>query len=99
TKDYKETSDTLAGFFPGVLMSSGATDRVLGNEAFNAYLEWCEAENLSKREQWSRQFFYSAMEERGVHRKKTKKGIALFGVRLAGPNEAVASAESLEEAE
>lgn len=100
TREYRETSDALAGFFPGVLVPSvNDEDRVPGADAFNSYLDWCEAENLPARERWTRRGFYSAMEERGVHRKKTRNGITLCGVRLAGPNEAVASAESLEEAE
>lgn len=83
-KEYRETSDALAGFYPGALEPTAECDQMNGNEAFNAYLEWCEAENLPQRERWTRTTFYSAMEERGVTRKKTNKGIALVGVKLAG---------------
>ncbi|MFJ6019758.1 phage/plasmid primase, P4 family [Nocardiopsis alba] len=83
TKEYKETSDALAGFYPGVLVPGTDADKVLGSDAFNAYLDWCEAENLPQKERWTRRGFYSAMEERGVYRKKTTRGIALFGVRVA----------------
>src|SRR5699024_7336687 len=84
TTEYRETSDALAGFFPGVLVpSENDEDRVLGADAFNSYLDWCEAENLPARERWTRRAFYSAMEERGVHRRKTMHGITLCGVRLA----------------
>ncbi|MEV7360380.1 phage/plasmid primase, P4 family [Kitasatospora sp. NPDC091276] len=84
SREYRETSDPLAGFLPGIL--ERAEDSVLmnGNEAFNEYLAWCEAENLPAREQWTRRTFYDAMEERGAVRKTTKRGIALAGVRLAG---------------
>lgn len=82
TREYQETSDALAGFFPGVLVpDEGAT--MNGNEAYNAYRDWCEAEGLPNKEIWSRRAFYDAMEERKVTRKKTNKGIALVGVRLA----------------
>lgn len=53
-----------------------------GTEAFNHYLDWAEAENLPARERWTRRAFYDAMEERGVARKKTAKGVGLAGLRL-----------------
>lgn len=81
SREYRETSDALAGFFPGVLEPASDTDLMNGTEAFNAYLDWCSAENLPDRERWTRRAFYSAMEERGVTRKKTSQGIALVGVR------------------
>lgn len=82
-KEYRETSDALAGFFPGVLEAADDSHAMNGTEAFNAYLDWCEAENLPGRERWTRRSFYDALEERGVTRKKTKTGIALVGVRNA----------------
>jgi putative DNA primase/helicase len=82
-KEYRETSDALAGFFPGVLERDDMAT-MSGADAFNAYLDWAEAENLPARERWTRRTFYDALEERGVTRKKTKTGIALVGVREAG---------------
>ncbi|WP_405793362.1 phage/plasmid primase, P4 family [Streptomyces sp. NBC_01506] len=83
SREYRETSDQLAGFFPGVLEPTD-DDRVMnGTEAFNTYLEWCEAENLPARERWTRRTFYDAMEERGVSRRKTMRGIGLVGLRTA----------------
>ncbi|MFC9651445.1 phage/plasmid primase, P4 family [Streptomyces sp. NPDC056937] len=81
SKEYRETSDALAGFFPGVLEPSDEAHVMNGTEAFNTYLDWCEAENLPAKERWTRRAFYDAMEERGVTRKKTAKGIALVGLR------------------
>ena len=84
TREYREISDALSGFLPGVLEKTGdPNDRVLGNAAFNAYLDWCEAENLPQRERWTRRTFYAALEERGIDRVKTMRGQALVGVRLA----------------
>jgi putative DNA primase/helicase len=81
TTEYKETSDTLAGFFPGVLVTEDGA-RLDGAEAYNTYRDWCEAEGLPSKEVWSRRAFYSAMEERGIQRVRTAKGMALTGVRL-----------------
>ncbi|MFF4430482.1 phage/plasmid primase, P4 family [Streptomyces sp. NPDC001513] len=87
-KEYRETSDALAGFYPGALEPCDDMCQTPGNDAFNLYLEWCEAENLPGRERWTRTTFYTAMEERGVTRKKTNKGIALVGCRIAGQSPA-----------
>ncbi|MFJ9616690.1 phage/plasmid primase, P4 family [Streptomyces noursei] len=83
TREYRETSDALSGFCPGVVEVTGDdSDTMLGNECFSAYLDWCEAENLDKKERWRRTTFYRAMEERKVKRRKTERGITLFGLRL-----------------
>jgi putative DNA primase/helicase len=90
TQEYKETSDALSGFLPGVLvLEAGA--RMSGADAFNQYLEWCEAENLPSRERWTRQTFYSAMEERKVQKVRSAKGVALVGVRIAGESKPVSA--------
>lgn len=83
SREYRETSDALAGFFPGVLERADDDHVMNGTDAFNSYLDWTEAENLPARERWTRRAFYDAMEERGVSRRKTRKGIALVGIRLA----------------
>lgn len=86
-REYRETSDALAGFYsedpdmPAVLVKDDSA-RMDGGEAFNSYLDWCEAENLPARERWTRRTFYSAMEERRIMRTRTAKGMALVGVRL-----------------
>ncbi|MEU5160445.1 phage/plasmid primase, P4 family [Streptomyces sp. NPDC020875] len=81
--EYRQTSDPLAGFLPGVLAWADDAESMSGNDAFNSYLEWCEAENLPTRERWTRQAFYAAMEERGATKKRTKTGVALGGIRPA----------------
>ncbi|WP_327385683.1 phage/plasmid primase, P4 family [Streptomyces sp. NBC_01207] len=89
SQEYRETSDPLAGFLPGVLEWADDSVTMSGNDAFNTYLEWCEAENLPGRERWTRQAFYSAMEERGATKRRTNKGISLGCLRLAdeGPEQ------------
>jgi putative DNA primase/helicase len=88
TREYRQTSDQLAGFYspdpamPAVIVADPAAT-MLGADAFNAYLDWCEAENLPAKERWTRRTFFSAMEERGATRKRVAKGNALVGIRLA----------------
>jgi putative DNA primase/helicase len=82
SREYRETSDALVGFFPGVY-DRDESNQVPGADAYNAYREWCEAEGLPSKEIWTRRAFYDAMEERQVSRKKTNKGITLVGIRLA----------------
>jgi putative DNA primase/helicase len=82
SKEYRETSDALAGFFPDILeRCEGA--QLNGTEAFNRYIEWCDAENLPQKERWTRRAFYDAMEERGIYKKRVSAGMALVGVRFA----------------
>ncbi|WP_274031206.1 phage/plasmid primase, P4 family [Streptomyces sp. MMBL 11-1] len=83
TKEYRATSDALAGFFPGVLETADDSAVMPGADAYNAYRDWCEAEGLKSTEVWSRKAFYGAMEERNVSKMKTRSGIALVGVRVA----------------
>ncbi|MDX2590967.1 phage/plasmid primase, P4 family [Streptomyces sp. WI03-4A] len=88
TQEYRATSDALAGFYsadPSVsaVLVKDARSVMNGTDAFSAYLDWCEAENLPMKERWTRRGFYSAMEERGVYKKATNKGVGLVGVRLA----------------
>jgi len=83
TREYRETSDPLAGFLPDVLAVTGDTAHSVGlSDAFGAYLDWCEAENLQPRERWTKRKFGAAMEERGAVRHRTNKGMTLLGVRL-----------------
>lgn len=82
TKEYKETSDTLAGFFPGVLVRDDAA-RMQGSDVYTAYRDWCEAEGLPSKEIWSRTALYGALEERGIQRVRVAKGMALVGIRSA----------------
>lgn len=83
TREYRATSDALAGFFPGVLDAADEESVLPGADAYTAYTDWCEAEGLQRKEVWSRKAFYGAMEERNVMKKKTNKGIALVGVKFA----------------
>jgi len=82
TREYRETSNTLDGFFPGVIVAE--PDAVAnGADVYHAYRDWCEAEGLQSKEIWSRTALYSALEERKISKKRTAKGMALVGIRLA----------------
>ncbi|MCX4572312.1 phage/plasmid primase, P4 family [Streptomyces sp. NBC_01571] len=83
TKDYRRTSDALAGFFPGVLEMAEDANELTAGQAYQAYTHWCEAEGLPARERWTRRTFLDAMAERKVQRRNTAKGVALVGVRIA----------------
>jgi len=84
TKEYRETSDALAGYLPGMFVKDEANaGRVTGKALFDAYLEWADEENLPQREVWTRRTFFGALEERGLVKRKTNQGIAFEGVRRA----------------
>ncbi|MEU8682612.1 hypothetical protein [Streptomyces sp. NPDC048611] len=55
---------------------------VAGTAAFNAYLDWAEAENLPQRERWKRTTYYAELVSRGAVRKTTKLGVAFAGIAL-----------------
>jgi len=81
TKDYRRTSDALAGFYPGVLEPCEDGELSAG-QAYQVYTHWCEAEGLPMRERWTRRTFLDAMEERQVQRRNTTTGVALVGIRV-----------------
>lgn len=83
TREYRETSDALAGFLPGVFVKDRQAGRVDGKILFDAYLAWADEENLPARERWTRRTFFAALEERGFPKRKTNKGVAFEGVRRA----------------
>lgn len=82
TSEYRETSDALAGFLPGVYVQDEG-GRVEGSKLFEDYLQWADEENLPQRERWTRKTFYGALEERGLTKRKIASGVAFTGVRRA----------------
>lgn len=94
TKEYRETSDALAGFLPGMYIHDPEAGRVDGSVLFESYLQWADEENLPARERWTRRTFFAALEERGLVKRRVTKGVAFDGVRRArqtdhAPEEAV----------
>jgi putative DNA primase/helicase len=83
TKEYRETSDALAGFLPGVFTIDRSAGRMTGKALFDAYLDWATEENLPPREVWTRSTFFGALEERGLAKRKARDGVVFDGVRRA----------------
>lgn len=83
TAEYRETSDALAGFLPGVWVRDERGGRVEGKTLFDTYLDWAQEENLPAREIWTRQTFFRALEERGFPKRRGKAGMAFEGIRRA----------------
>lgn len=92
TKEYRETSDALAGFLPGVWVRDDNAGRVDGRLLFETYLQWADEENLPSKERWTRRTFFGALEERGAIKRKTNKGIAFDGIRRARQTDMVPDA-------
>ena len=88
TKEYRETSDNLAGFLPGVFVKDPASGRVDGQVLFDEYLKWADDENLPPKERWTRRTFYGALEERGMPKRRVAKGVAFDGIRRARQTDA-----------
>jgi len=97
TKEYRETSDALAGFLPGVFVKDAEGGRVDGKILFDQYLQWADEENLPARERWTRRTFFGALEERGMTKRKTNKGIAFDGIRRARQVDSVPDHDQPEE--
>lgn len=89
TKEYRQTSDALAGLLPGVL-TYDAEGRITGKLAYDAYLAWADEENLPMKERWTRRTFFAALEERGAEKKKANTGVYFLGIRRAKQADAVA---------
>lgn len=89
TKEYRETSDALAGFLPGVFVQDHDAGRVEGKVLFDEYLKWADEENLPGKERWTRRTFFGALEERGMTKRKTMNGVAFDGIRRARRTDAV----------
>ena len=89
TRDYRDTSDYLAGFLPGVFVKDENAGRVPGKDVFDAYLEWAQAENLKSSEVVTRRRFFSMLEERGIARRKSNKGIVFEHLRRSRPSDDV----------
>lgn len=91
TAAYRDTSDALAGFLPGVLVKD-REGRITGTEVRRLYQEWADHEGAPI---WAPQTLYGALEERGVTRVRRRQGIVLLGVRAATAAEREAPEEGV----
>ena len=78
TLDYRHESDPT-GRFLNERCTNQADDATSGQGLFEAYVHWC-AENGEKPE--ANNSFAKALSERGIHKKRTKKGARYVGVGL-----------------
>ncbi|GAA2843980.1 hypothetical protein Acy02nite_68640 [Actinoplanes cyaneus] len=88
TKEYRQTSDALAGLLPGIFIYDDE-GRITGKLAYDAYLAWTDEENLPSKERWTRRTFFAALEERGATKKKGRDGVYFEGIRRARQPDAV----------
>ncbi|MFI7069527.1 phage/plasmid primase, P4 family [Micromonospora sediminicola] len=86
TKEYRQTSDALAGFLPGVLVADEA-GKVTAKVVWDGYRQWCDDEALPGKERWTRRALFAALEERKAIKKKENIGVVFLGLRLARPSD------------
>ncbi|MEV0267743.1 phage/plasmid primase, P4 family [Hamadaea sp. NPDC050747] len=80
TAEYRQTSDALAGFLPGVFIRD-ADGTVPVREVWDAYREWAEEEALPLKERWQRKTLYAALDERGISQYRTASERGFRGLR------------------
>lgn len=85
TSEYKETSDALAGFIPGVYVKDPNAEPVDGGRIYDDYRDWAADEGLPQKEVWRRRTVFNALEERGYDRRPTARGsgVVFLGLRRA----------------
>ncbi|MDR6868754.1 putative DNA primase/helicase [Microbacterium resistens] len=81
SKQYRDTSDILQGFLPGVFELADEEHKVKGADLWAAFQSWAEEENLRDLQGWSRRAFYGALKERGIHVRKEAVGQVFVGVK------------------
>lgn len=99
TTEYRETSDALSGFLPGVLTWDEDAKATPGADLYNAYTAWADEENLPKQEVWTRRTFFGALTERGAHKRRAAGGVAFDGIRRARPGDAEPDSPEITRAE
>lgn len=111
TREYRETSDALAGFLgssssaesflstTGYSVTGDPDDVVLGRTLWEAYGTWADEEALPQRERWTRRTFFAALEERGLEKRKRAQGVAFCGVRRVRVTDAVPDHDEPERAD
>lgn len=94
TKEYRTTSDALAGFLGddphGNLLIKDPEGKVTGKDAWDLYRNWVQDEGLDKKEQWRRATLFDALEERGAVKRKSGGAFYFRGIRRVKPSEAAA---------
>ena len=87
TKEYRETSNALDGFLPGIYVSDDEARGTSLSHLYEDYREWADGEGLQSREVWTKRTFSSALEERGLVKRKTSGLMVFDGIRKAKPTD------------
>ena len=87
TKSYRETSNALDGFLPGEWVLDDDAEGVTSSDLYLSYREWCEHEGI--RDPWTKRTFNSALEERGMVKRRSNKGVVFDGIRKAKASDLV----------
>ncbi|WAB10815.1 DNA primase/helicase [Arthrobacter phage Tuck] len=99
TKEYRETSNVLDGFLPGVY-EFGEGKAIQGELLFHSFQEWADEGNYIDLKRWSRRAFFGALEERGLSKKRGTGGKTVFhGIRRARQTDMVPDHAEPERAE
>jgi putative DNA primase/helicase len=85
TESYRENSDILAGFYPGVLVEAPGTDTKLST-IHAAFEEWADEEGINE---YSSRWLSGALEERGLTKARRRSGMIMLGCRLTTEAERV----------
>jgi putative DNA primase/helicase len=87
TKEYRQTSDALSGFLPGVFVREEGGS-VASKVVWDAYRQWCDDEALPDRSRWTRKTLFAALDERGIPQKRQNSGMHVLGMRRARATDA-----------
>ncbi|USL85056.1 DNA primase [Arthrobacter phage SWEP2] len=89
TREYRETSDALYGFLPGVYVADPG-GRVEAKSVFSAFQDYADEGNYLDLRKWSNRALYAALEERGFPRRRSTGGkFVIEGIRRARQTDAV----------
>lgn len=86
TAEFKETSDNLADFYAEHLVKD-PKGRISGKDVWELYQEWCEEEQLDRKDRWKRSTFWKALEERGAVKTLPGGSVSFKGLRKRRPSE------------
>ena len=83
TREYREASDVLNGFVPGVFVPD-PDGKVEAKTVFKAFQEYADEGNYLDLKKWSNRALYAALEERGYPRRRSTGGkFVIVGLRRA----------------
>jgi putative DNA primase/helicase len=86
TAEFKETSDNLAEFYAEHLVKD-PKGKIKGQDVWGLYQDWCEDEQLDKKERWRRATFWKALEERGAVKTLPGGTVTFKGIRKRRPSD------------